>query len=149
MARSQAATVAEYLTELPPDRATAISTVRQVINKHLPVGYEEAMAWGMIAWQVPLATYPDTYNKQPLMLAALASQKNYLSLYLNTVYAIPEFKALLDNSGKKLKMGKGCINFISANELPLDAIGEIISRSSLDMYLAMYERMRAERKAGQ
>jgi len=35
---------------------------------------------------VPLERFPDTYDGQPLGLAALASQKNYMSLYLNTVY---------------------------------------------------------------
>ena len=44
----------------------------------------------MIGWWVPLETFPDTYNGEPLGLAALGSQKNYISLYLNTVYSSPE-----------------------------------------------------------
>jgi hypothetical protein len=146
MASSNAATVAEYLAELPFDRAEAVTTVRQVVNDHLPPGYEEVMNWGMICWQVPLAVYPDTYNKRPLMFAALASQKNYMSLYLTMVYSRPELRVLLDQSGKKLTMGKGCINFKSVDELPLDVIGEIISRCDLKQQVAMAKQVRAERK---
>ena len=45
------------------------------------------MQYGMISYIVPLSVIPDTYNGQPLMYIALASQKHYMSLYLTTVYA--------------------------------------------------------------
>ena len=82
MVSSKAATVEEYLAELPDDRREAISEVRDLILDHLPDGYVEGMNWGMIVYEVPLERYPDTYNKQPIGLVALASQKNYMSLYL-------------------------------------------------------------------
>ena len=47
------------------------------------------MNWGMITYQVPLFTYPDTYNGEPLMYARLASQKNYMAGYLSAVYPNP------------------------------------------------------------
>jgi hypothetical protein len=75
MVTSAAKTVPEYLASLPPDRRAAISEVRKVIEKNLPEGLEEAMGFGMISYQVPLKTFADTYNKQPLCVAALASQK--------------------------------------------------------------------------
>ena len=81
--RSEAKTVDGYLAELPRDRREAISAVRRVIVENLPDGYEEAMNWGMITYQVPLSTYPETSNKQPLMYAALASQKNHMAVYLS------------------------------------------------------------------
>ena len=58
--RSNATTVHAYLSALPEDRRAAIAAVRQTILEHLPPGYEEAMHWGMITYQVPLATRPDT-----------------------------------------------------------------------------------------
>jgi uncharacterized protein YdhG (YjbR/CyaY superfamily) len=76
MATNQAE-IEAYLADLPDDRREAIEEVRQVILENLPEGYEEAFNWGMITYQVPLETYPDTYNKKPLMYAALASQKNH------------------------------------------------------------------------
>lgn len=36
----------------------------------------------MITYQIPLVTYPDTYNKELLMYAAPASQKNRTAVYL-------------------------------------------------------------------
>ena len=81
--RSEAETADGYLAELPRDRREAVSAVRRVIVENLPDGYEEAMNWGMITYQVPLSTYPETYNKQPLMYAALASRKNHMAVYLS------------------------------------------------------------------
>ena len=90
MATSDARTPDEYVESLPADRRATVEAVRRVINEHLPAGYEEGMAFGMIAWYVPLDRFPNTYNGQPLGLVALASQKSYLSLYLNSVYGDPE-----------------------------------------------------------
>ncbi len=41
--RSEAATVEEYLAELPADRRESLSQVREVILRHLPKGYDEVM----------------------------------------------------------------------------------------------------------
>ena len=62
MARSNAATVDEYLDELAPDRRGQIETVREVVLENLPDGYSESMNWGMITWEIPLERYPKTYN---------------------------------------------------------------------------------------
>lgn len=142
MPRSNATSPEAYLTEIEPERAEALRAVREVINRHLPPGYEEAMNWGMIAWQVPLAVYPDTYNKQPLLLAALANQKNHLSLYLLPVYGDSELRAMLEGAGKRLKMGKSCINFSRSEELPLDTIGEIIGRCDVAGYVDLAKQAR-------
>ena len=93
---------------------------------------------------MPLERFPDTYNGQPLGLAGLASQKNYISLYLNTVYGEPEteawFKDRYAASGKTLNMGKSCLRFRRLDEVPLDVIGETIARADLDRTLAHYRR---------
>ena len=54
--RSEAATVEQYLAELPADRREAIEAVRSVILENLPDGYVEVMNWGMITYEVPLET---------------------------------------------------------------------------------------------
>ena len=146
MARSSATTPDEYIASLPADRREAVATVREVVNRNLPPGYAEGMAYGMIAWWVPLETFPDTYNGQPLGLAGLASQKNYISLYLNTVYGSRDeeawFKDRYAASGKKLNMGKSCLRFRHLDEVPLDVIGETIARADLDRTLAHYAEAR-------
>lgn len=61
----------EYIDSLPEDRRAAIRAVREAVRSHLPEGYEEGMAFGMIGWYVPLETFPDTNNGQPLGRARL------------------------------------------------------------------------------
>ena len=146
MARSTAATPDEYIASLPDERREAVAAVRDVVNRNLPPGYTEGMAYGMIAWWVPLETFPDTYNGQPLGLAGLASQKDYISLYLNTVYGDRDeeawFKGRYARSGKKLNMGKSCVRFRHIDDVPLDLIGETIARADLDRTLAHYAAAR-------
>jgi uncharacterized protein YdhG (YjbR/CyaY superfamily) len=143
---SSAATVEEYLASLPDDRREAVSTVRDVVNKHLPDGYAEQMDWGMISWVVPLADYPDTYNKKPLCFAALASQKNHLAVYLMGVYqGGPEeawFRQQYADRGLKLDMGKSCVRFRRLEELPLDVLGEVIAMTPVHEFIARYEDSR-------
>ena len=138
--------VGEYLASLPDDRRVAIEAVRDVVNRHLPAGFEEGFAYGMIGWYVPLATFPTTYNGQPLGLASLASQKNHMALYLNNVYGDPElerwFRERWATTGKKLDMGKSCIRFRRLDDLPLDVIGETMERTTVDEFLARYADVR-------
>ena len=147
MVMSQAATVAQYLTELPPERRKAISAVRKVIKANLPAGFKETMGYGMINYVIPLTRYPDTYNGQPLCYAALASQKNFCSVYLMGVYGDPRraawFKDGFKRAGKKLDAGKSCVHFNQADDLPLELIGEVIGGISVEAYIRNYEASRA------
>jgi hypothetical protein len=149
--RSQAKTVEGYLNGLPPERAAAIAAVREVILKNLPPGYEEAFGYGMIVYQVPFSTLPDTYNGQPLCYAGLTSQKNYMSLYLMNVYGHKEteqwFRKAFKDAGKKLDMGKSCVHFKSLDDLPLDVIAATIARTSMAAYVRAYRASRAGLKS--
>ena len=148
MVSSAATSVDAYLAELPPERRSVVSTVRDLINAHIPPGYEEGMAYGMIGWSIPLSRYPVTYNKQPLAYVALAAQKNAYSLYLMGVYGIGEQEGKLRDAaaaaGKKLDMGKSCLRFRKADDLPLQAIGQLIASMPVDDYIAVYEASRKQ-----
>ena len=134
MARSDAATPDAYLAELDPGRAAELGRVRNAVKAAMPDGYVERMAWGMISWEVPVEVSGPTYNKQPLVYAALAAQKNYNALYLNCAYALAErteqLRQAFADAGKKLDMGKSCIRFKSADDLPLDAIAREIGSTT-------------------
>lgn len=144
--QSKATTVSEYLNKLPPDRASAVSVVRKVILANLPKGYAETMNWGMISYEIPLEIFPDTYNNQPLMYAALASQKQYISLYMMGVYSNPDQLKRLQDAfiamDVKPNMGKSCIRFKDVNQIPLDTVGQLISEYSVEDYLDYYHRSR-------
>jgi uncharacterized protein YdhG (YjbR/CyaY superfamily) len=148
--KSDANTVEQYLAELPEDRRAEIEAVRRVILENLPQGYEEAMNWGMISYQVPLETYPDTYNGQPLMYAALASQKRHMSLYLTGIYMDDEAKEAFEDAyratGKRYDVGKSCVRFRELDDLPLPLIGERIAAMEVDEFVARYEQMRTARR---
>ena len=144
--RSDAAGPEEYLGSLPDDRRTALATVREVILANLPDGYEESVNWGMLSYEVPLSRYPDTYNDQPLQYAALASQKRYMSLYLNNVYGDPDTEAWFTEqyrtTGKRLDRGKSCVRFRTLDDLPLELVGGVIARTPVDDFIARYEASR-------
>ena len=146
MVSSKAATVADYLAGLPADRRAEVETVRDAINSAMPAGYREGMGYGMIGWVIPLEDYPETYNKLPLSYAGLAAQKNSYSLYLVSIYADPAraepLRAAAAAMGRTLSMGKSCINFKRAADLPLDAIrNEIASWAPAD-FIRLHETSR-------
>lgn len=147
MVKSSAETPEVYIAELPPERREAISGVREIVLENLPEGYEEGMQHGMIGYYIPLERYPDTYNKQPLSIATLGSQKNHMVLHLMGVYSDPEterwFKDSFAKSGKKLDMGKSCVRFKKLEDLPLEVVGEAISRTPPEKFIEQYESARA------
>ncbi|MCO4834411.1 MAG: DUF1801 domain-containing protein [Acidimicrobiaceae bacterium] len=141
-----AETVEDYLSGLPDDRRVAIAEVRDTIVANLPDGIVETMAWGMIAYQVPLEVFPDTYNKKPLLYAALASQKNYMAVYLHSIYMnegqAEWFKDAYIETGKRLDMGKSCVRFKTIDQLPVDLIGQAIAKVTLDEFLGYYRAVK-------
>jgi hypothetical protein len=150
MVQSKAKTVKEYLDELPADRRKEIAKVRSVVRKNLPKGYREMMAWGSICYAIPLERYPHTYNKQPLGYVGLAAQKNFHTLYLMGAYGDPRQRKRLEEafrrSGKKMDMGKSCLHFRRADDLPLHAIGELIAGTPPEEMIAIYEKGRPRKR---
>lgn len=144
--QSQAQTIAAYLNELSEDRRLAISAIREVIHKNLNPGFEEGMLYGMIGYYVPHSLYPSGYHcdpKQPLSFACLASQKNYMSLYMLSCDASGDEESWLRRqfakAGKKLDMGKSCIRFKKLEDLPLEVVAEAVRRTTVEQHIASYE----------
>lgn len=126
----------EFLSNIPIDRRTEIEKVWQTIRDNIPSGYSEEIDAKYLSFKADKEWY-----------VALANQKNYISLHLVPTYLYPELKAKLDNSGKKLKCGKGCINFKTADELPLDIIAEIISATKAEAFKAQIITTRGKAKS--
>jgi hypothetical protein len=154
--QSKASSVAEYLASLPEDRRKIVEAVRKVIRANLDKNYEEGMQYGAIGYYVPHKVFPAGYHcdpKQPLPFAALASQKNYLSLYLMGVYCgcgegpgaalTPQakwFREAWARTGKKLDMGKACVRFRKLEDLALEVVGEAIRRVPAERYIEQYQK---------
>lgn len=137
----------EYIDKVPEDRREYFSKLRNVILANLPDGFEECMTYGMIGYIVPYSIYPNGYHcepKQPLPFLSIASQKNFIALYHSGIYAIPE---LLDwfvseypkHSRRKLDMGKSCVRFKKAEEIPYELIAELVKQINPHRWIEVYE----------
>lgn len=144
--RSNASSVAAYLASLPPEQRRVVAAVRRLIRSNLPRGYREAMGFGMITYELPLARYPDTCNGKPLMYAALAAQKHGYSLYLTCAYMDETRQRRLAEAhrraGKRLDMGKSCLRFRSLDDLEPDAIAAEIASTPPEEFIRRYEAAR-------
>jgi uncharacterized protein YdhG (YjbR/CyaY superfamily) len=98
-------TVEGYLETLPEKRRNAVSRIRTTILETIPEA-EESMRYGM-----------PTYDAVGDFLAALASQKQYISLYMNS-----EVVAAHSDDLAHLNVGKSCIRFTKLEKLPLDVV---------------------------
>ena len=109
--------------------------------------------YGMIGYFVPHRVYPAGYHcnpKQPLPFMSLASQKNYMSLYLGCVYGADrekKFREAWARTGKKLDMGKCCVRFKKPDDLALDVIGDVIRRTSARGFIKRYEAAMKTRRS--
>ena len=99
----------------------------------------------MIAWVVPTDRYA---AKPPLMLAALAAQKNHNALYLICAYADADTDAALRTAyaaaGRKIDMGKSCLRFKTRDGLVDEAIASVIRDTSPEKLIAGYEASRSK-----
>ncbi len=152
--QSTASTVADYIASLPEERRRMVEAVRKAILDNLDSDYAESMQYGMIGYAIPHSVFPAGYHcnpKQPLPFAAIASQKNYVSVYLMGVYCgcigereDPEaqwFREAWAASGKKkLDMGKACVRFRKLEDAALDVIGESIRRNPATRYIERYQQ---------
>ena len=146
MVSSAAHTVDEYLSELPDDRAEVIEQVRELVLANVAEGVVETMNWGMIAYEIPLERYPDTYNDQPLLYAALAAQKHHYALYLHSVYSSEEeaerLRRAYDEAGVKLDVGRSCVRFKRLDQLVPEAIAAAVGAVTVDEFIDRYESSR-------
>ncbi len=146
--QATAKTPDEYIAGLPEDRQMAISAMRKVINDNLPAGFEESMGYGHMGWVVPHSVYPAGYHckpSDPLPFLGIASQKNFIALYHMGIYADPVLLEWFRDAWqavtpRKLDMGKSCIRFKKPADIPVDLIGKLAAKVSVQEWIQTYER---------
>jgi hypothetical protein len=146
--QSKAATIADYLTELPIERKKIIADMHKVITKNLPKGFEARMSYGMIGYVVPHSLYAEGYHctpDLPLPFMNIASQKNFIALYHMCLYSNKKLLNWFTDewsvfSNKKLDMGKSCIRFKNPEDVPLDLIGELAAKITPQEWITIYEK---------
>ena len=140
MATAQTLSYEKYLDSLPAGRRAEVERVWGVVRESMPEGYEEEIGAKFLSFKAGGDWY-----------VALANQKNYISLYLIPLYVFPEMKAKFDAAAaaasKKLKCGKSCVNFLRAEELPLEVIGEIVGSKEAQAFAEHVQRIRSAGKS--
>jgi len=146
--QSTAKTPAEYVDSLPDERKIVIENIRKTVLGNLPKGFEETMGYGMLGYVVPHSIYPSGYHcdpKTPLPFISVASQKNFIAFYHMGIYAdetlLNWFVAEYPKHCKtKLDMGKSCIRFKKMNDIPLELLGQLVTKMSVQDWISLYEK---------
>jgi len=145
--KAEEITPEHYINKLPEDRKIAVRKLRKTILDNLPKGFSETMSNGMICFVIPHSLYPSGYHcdpKQPLPFINIASQKNFVALYHMGLYLDSKLlKWFTDEYPKhcktKLDMGKSCIRFKKANQIPFDLISKLCSKMTTEQWIKIYE----------
>jgi uncharacterized protein YdhG (YjbR/CyaY superfamily) len=112
---ASSAEVVAYLEGLDPDRQAALTELRKLILDAVPDVVETTR------YRMP------TYDYGDHMLCAFASQKHYMSLYMDTEI-VGRYRGDLDN----LSIGKSCIRFKRLEDLPLDTVRLMLTDTVVD-----------------
>jgi hypothetical protein len=111
--------IAKYIAQQSSERHRALNDIHSIImttDKTVTPVVEPMMAKEMII-----------YKANGSMKYGLASVKNHMSLHLLPMYMTPKiydkYKALLP----KANFQKGCINFVSDDDMPLNIVQQLIA----------------------
>ncbi|WP_025741275.1 DUF1801 domain-containing protein [Aquimarina pacifica] len=140
-------TTDEYIEAIPEERREVMQQLRHVIKDNLPKGFSEEINYKMIGYVVPHTLYPSGYHcdpKLPLPFMNIASQKNFIAVYHNGIYAQKELMNWFvgeypKHTQTKLDMGKSCIRFKKIDQIPLRLIGELASKMTPQQWIDIYE----------
>ena len=140
-------TPAEYLASLAAERKGIVTAMHKAVVKALPKGFEPCINYGMIGYVVPHSLYPDGYHcdpKLPLPFMCLASQKSHIGFYHMGIYMDPALlswftKEWPKHSTKKLDMGKSCLRFKRAEDVPLKLLEALTKKMTVKQWIALYE----------
>jgi uncharacterized protein YdhG (YjbR/CyaY superfamily) len=103
--------IGDYFENLAPDRKEALVKLRG-LNFEVSPEINETMRYNM-----------PTYEMDEIVVA-MASQKHYISIYLD-VELVEKYKGELSH----LNCGKSCVRFKKLDNLPLDTIKTILKET--------------------
>lgn len=109
--QSKAATVDEYLKEVPADRLEALKQIRKLFLQELK-GYKEIMRYG-----------GPCYEKNNIIEAGFASQKHFIGVYILKQDVMEKYKCEL----KGVSIGKGCIRFTKPEKIDFTVVQKMLA----------------------
>ncbi len=130
--------VEHYISTQPSDRQRVLRDIHSIIveeDKTVVPIVEPMMGKEMIV-----------YKSKSLMKYGLAGVKNYMSLHVLPIYGsktlFSRYRSLLHNANFQ----KGCINFDTAEKMPLDIVRQLIADCSKVDLLKIREDYLKEKK---
>ncbi|WP_414049026.1 DUF1801 domain-containing protein [Macrococcus animalis] len=140
-------TVAEYIENIPEEKREPFVKLMEVIDAHLPEGFEKVMQYGMISYVVPKSIYPEGYHVDPtlpLSFISIAAQKSHVAVYHMGIYADEDLLNWFTSEYKKamptkLDMGKSCIRFKNPKKIPYALMGELAQKMSVNDWVKIYQ----------
>ena len=128
----------KYIASQSPDRQGILSGIHSIIIEEdktvIPV-IEPMMGKEMII-----------YKAKGMMKYALAGVKNYMSLHVLPIYASKTLYAKYEALLHKANFQKGCINFSSSEEMPLEIVRQLMADCSKIDLAKIREDYLAEKK---
>jgi hypothetical protein len=121
---TNAKTIKEYMDALPDERRELMESLDKFIKKTVP-SLKPFFAYNMLGY----GKFQYKNNKKETLdwpVVSLASQKNYISLY---VCAVDNGEYIAEKNAKelgKVSVGKSCIRFKNITDLNLDALAKVL-----------------------
>jgi uncharacterized protein YdhG (YjbR/CyaY superfamily) len=81
-----------------------------------------------------------SYKLEGFFIYGLASPKNHMSLHLMPIYCSKDLHAKYSKLLTEVKFQKGCINFKSADDIPLDLLENLLMDSALFDYISVMRK---------
>lgn len=132
---TKAKSVKEYLALLPPERREPIMVLHTLIQEISPA-FHSHFAYNMLGYgSFACKNYKKEMIEWPVV--ALASQKQYMSLY---VCSVIEGKYLAEKYKKnlgKVSVGKSCIRFKKLSDLHLPTLKKLLKKAAKNPGLTM------------
>lgn len=120
----------EYIAMLTEDRREIIETLDKLIKDTVP-GLERWFAYNMLGYgEFQYTDYKGNPGKWPVI--ALASQKNYVSLYVCAVDSKDDKQYIAEKYEKelgKVSVGKSCIRFKKLDDLNLEVVKKALKEA--------------------
>ena len=111
--QSKAATLDEYLKQVPPDRMKALQQIRKLCLRELK-GYVESMRYGN-----------PCYEKNNIAEAGFASQKHFIGFYILKTDVMEQYRSKL----KGVSSGKGCIRFTKPEKIDFSVVQKMLAET--------------------
>jgi hypothetical protein len=121
---SKATTVKEYFQSMEPERRETMKFLDAFIQKAVPT-LKQHFAANMIGY----GSFPYKNSKKEIAqwhTVGLASQKNYISIYVCSVLDGTYLAEMYKKDLGKVTVGKSCISFKKVEDVNLDALKKVL-----------------------